>query len=367
MSQPRPNYWDYIRVEDLLQLQAGLEGDEQQLDNDEVLFVVVHQVYELWFKLILRELTSLRDTLKEPFEDHETASMVAAARRISTILRTAVQHFEVVETLGTQAFLKFRDKLIPASGFQSAQMRQIEILLGLDDDQRVSLGAEGGYLRALKDHAGSDSSASARVRRQAEDRPSLKEALTNWLARTPIDGVHPHEAGSEEALGAFIQRYAEAHSKEIDASFEAAAGRARSADEQSKLKGLYESEKQRLRDYFASGEDEESQRRRRVRAALLFISTYRDAPLLSWPTSLLDAVVELEQKFVLFRERHARMVERVIGRRTGTGGSSGVEYLDDTTRYRVFGDLLDARTFLIRAAAAPPLARPEFYGFQAGA
>lgn len=366
MTQPRPNYWDYIQVEELLKLQAGLEGDEQQLNNDEVLFIVVHQVYELWFKLVLRELTSMRDTLKEPFDDHETTRLVASARRNATILRLCVQHFEVVETLGTQAFLEFRDKLIPASGFQSAQMRQMELLLGLDDDQRVSLGAEGGYLRALKDHEGADSPALERVRRQAQDRPTLKEALENWLERTPIDGVYSHEAGAEEALDAFIGRYAQAHAAEVDLSYAAAAERARSAEEQAKLQELYEAEKTRLADYFAPGHDDATRRRRRVRAAVLFIATYRDAPLLSWPTSLLDAVVELEQQFLLFRQRHARMVERVIGRRTGTGGSSGVDYLDETARYRVFGDLLDARTFQIRAAAAPPIAKPEFYGFQAG-
>src|SRR6185295_7351694 len=75
----------------------------------------------------------------------------------------------------------------------------------------------------------------------------------------------------------------------------------------------------------------------RIRAALVFIESYRELPLLAWPREVLDAIVTLEQGFVVFRQRHARMVERMIGRRTGTGGSAGVEYLDNTAlRYRIF-------------------------------
>ncbi|MEL6432053.1 MAG: tryptophan 2,3-dioxygenase family protein, partial [Planctomycetota bacterium] len=75
--------------------------------------------------------------------------------------------------------------------------------------------------------------------------------------------------------------------------------------------------------------------------------------------------VEVEQAFVMFRQRHARMVERVIGRRTGTGGSAGVEYLDQTAlEYRIFRDLWAVRTLLVPADAAPELRDPAFYGFR---
>ena len=90
-------------------------------------------------------------------------------------------------------------------------------------------------------------------------------------------------------------------------------------------------------------------RRSRIRAAVLFIESYRELPLLAWPRKVLDALVEFEQALVIFRQRHARMVERVIGRRTGTGGSAGVDYLDQTAlRYRVFQDLWAVRTFQVR-------------------
>jgi tryptophan 2,3-dioxygenase len=114
------------------------------------------------------------------------------------------------------------------------------------------------------------------------------------------------------------------------------------------------------------GGDAAAARQRRVRAAILFITTYRELPLLSWPRELLDAIVEFEQLFVIFRQRHARMVERVIGRRTGTGGSAGVDYLDQTAlKYRIFKDVWACRTCQIRIDAAPELEHPEFYGFAA--
>jgi len=82
---------------------------------------------------------------------------------------------------------------------------------------------------------------------------------------------------------------------------------------------------------------------------------------------VLDGLIELEQVFVIFRQRHARMVERVIGRRTGTGGSEGVDYLDRTAlRYRVFRDLWAVRTHQIRREANPPVENAEFYGFRNG-
>ena len=85
--------------------------------------------------------------------------------------------------------------------------------------------------------------------------------------------------------------------------------------------------------------------------------------MLAFPRLLLDTVVELEEQLVLFRHRHARMVERTIGRRVGTGGSAGVDYLDKTAQYRVFQELWAVRTVLLRKEALPDLEGPEAYGF----
>jgi tryptophan 2,3-dioxygenase len=110
------------------------------------------------------------------------------------------------------------------------------------------------------------------------------------------------------------------------------------------------------------GEGERA-RTRRVRAGLVFIESYRELPLLAWPRTLVDTVVEVEEQFVLWRNRHARMVERTIGRRIGTGGSSGVDYLDEAAKGRVFPELWAVRTLLLAKDDLPPLRDPAFYGF----
>ncbi|MFM7282912.1 MAG: tryptophan 2,3-dioxygenase family protein, partial [Planctomycetia bacterium] len=124
-SEKPASYWDYIRVEDLLSLQGGLDRDESKLCNEEVLFITVHQVYELWFKLLLRELATVRDLLAAPHvPETRMAQGVRSLDRMQRIFRAAVQHWEVVESLNTTDYLDFREKLFPASGFQSAQLRE---------------------------------------------------------------------------------------------------------------------------------------------------------------------------------------------------------------------------------------------------
>ena len=103
-----------------------------------------------------------------------------------------------------------------------------------------------------------------------------------------------------------------------------------------------------------------------ARAGLLFIESFRELPLLSWPRRLIDTMVDLEQAMLLFRSHHARMVERMIGRRMGTGGSSGVDYLDMTLKYRIFTDLWAVRTMLVKRDALEDPINSDFYGFTAG-
>ncbi len=142
------NYWEYIHVEELLALQGGFDDDESKVGNDEALFIVVHQIYELWFKLILRELTAARAILRQnPVPDIELAAATRSFKRVITIFEQATHHFQVMETLTTRDYLGFRDRLIPASGFQSAQMREIEIILGLEDATRIPSAARAATKR----------------------------------------------------------------------------------------------------------------------------------------------------------------------------------------------------------------------------
>ena len=132
-----------------------------------------------------------------------------------------------------------------------------------------------------------------------------------------------------------------------------------------KVKKRYGSEKDALRNWLHPNEKDGGATRRRVRAAILFIISYRELPLLAWPRELLDGIIEMEQHFLIFRQRHARMVERIIGRRTGTGGSAGVDYIDQTAlTYRIFEDLWTVRTFQMREATTPKLDSAEFYQFR---
>jgi tryptophan 2,3-dioxygenase len=378
MTSERVNYWDYIQVEELLSLQRGLEESDAALSSDEITFITVHQVFELWFKLILGEMRAARDLFtRDPVAEQELSGAVARLQRITTILRVAARHFDVVETITTRQYLGFRDKLMGASGFQSAQLRQIEILFGLMEAERVPLGPEGGYLEALMNPGGADSPASLRVRAALADRPNLREAINAWLARTPIDGVGAADPGADEHIDAFIERWLTVHGRMVDATCARAMELAETDEDRRRLAARYEREKDFARAFLNPTAQETEQagevgeitaaELRHVRAAMIFIETYSELPLLAWPREVLESLVEMEQAFVMFRQRHARMVERVIGRRVGTGGSSGVDYLDETAlKYRIFRDLWTVRTLQLPRNAAPPIENAAFYGFRAG-
>ena len=105
-------------------------------------------------------------------------------------------------------------------------------------------------------------------------------------------------------------------------------------------------------------------RTRLVRAGILFIESYRDLPLLAWPRLLLETVVVLEERLLLWRTRHVRMVERIIGQRIGTGGTSGAGFLEQRNKGRIFPELWQVRTILLSRKFLPDLKRPEFYAFE---
>lgn len=366
MPKQPTTYWEYIRVEQLLALQGGL-AQEQELANDEVLFITVHQIDELWFKLILRELVAIRDLFAQPsVPEQALAAATRGIRRTALLLHNVAQHFALMESMTTRDYLAFRDKLSPASGFQSAQMREIEIVLGLESAQRIALGHEDSYLRALRYPDGSESAASKRVLARLEDLPSIRDALDDWLYRTPIRGSRPTDANDADVVRSFIEDYLKAQSKEIAKIERAAVDEALTDADRERLKKRYAAERAGARAFLLAedGEPEDADKRARIRAALVFIESYRELPLLAWPREIVDGIVALEQAMLIFRQRHARMVERVIGRRTGTGGSAGVDYLDQTAlRYRVFSDIWAVRTLLLQRTALPDLHDASSYDF----
>jgi len=370
MSRTPTTYWDYIKVEQLLALQNGIAADESGLTNDEVLFITIHQIDELWFKLALRELVAIRDALAQPkVPEQALAHIVRAMRRCGLLMHSVAGHFALMETMTTRDYLAFRDKLSPASGFQSAQLREIEILMGLDANARIPLGAEGSYIAALRGPGGADSPALKRVLARLEDTPSILEALNAWLHRTPINGSMPGDPNDAATVQAFIDDYLAAHARQIESTMADALALAVNDADRTRLRTRYENEIAGARAFLAADDQPVELRAQssRIRAAVVFIESYRELPLLAWPRELVDAVVALEQAFLVFRQRHARMVERVIGRRTGTGGSAGVDYLDQTAlRYRVFSDIWAVRTLLMRRDILPALADTHYYDFAGG-
>ena len=306
-----PTYSEYLRLEELLKLQTGVEGEKRRISNDELHFILVHQNFELWFKLVISELKCTRDILSLDYvEETKLPEAVHHMDRVIEIFKLMSQQWRVMETLEPQDFLNFRDELGTASGFESIQMREMESLMGAKWIDGKLVG-------------------------KRENEKSLYDVTCDWLERTPIQGSTLNSENDENQVNEFIEDYLAAHKK------------------------IYPDTNQDAVKFL-----EENKALRRRRAGLVFIESYRELPLLAWPRKLISTLIELEQSMILWRTSHARMVERMIGRRIGTGGSSGVDYLDMTTKYRVFIDLWAVRSILIKKEALPAIKNKDFYEFR---
>ncbi|HMY16682.1 MAG TPA: tryptophan 2,3-dioxygenase family protein, partial [Polyangium sp.] len=212
---------------------------------------------------------------------------------------------------------------------------------------------------------GSPSPSLARVKKRMESGPSLKALLYDWLSRTPIDGP-----ATQESAERFSRSFVRAHEDEIKNRIELAKQNALTPDDIQRLEERYRAEIAFAEKFLMAedepGIDDETKAfRRRVRAAAVFLESYRELPRLTWPREVIDLVLAVEQQMLIWRQRHARMVERVIGRRTGTGGSAGVDYLDKTAlQYRIFGDFWAVRTILLRKPSVPIIENQDAYGFK---
>ena len=356
---PAPTYWDYLHLPDLLAAQGGLDGAPSP---DELHFIIVHQTYELWFKLILSQLRLARDHLAAPHLPEERVPFVVHhLGRVNAILRLCVEQFAVMETLPPQDFLDFRDKLMPSSGFQSFQLREFEILMGLTPERRVKYAGTDPieHIRSQAHNPAGKAISERLTATMAET--SLRDAMVAWLGRTPIMGSSPGDPGDAEVVDGFLAAYyARVEQHQLEGG-EALVKVLNGADED-KIRARVTAALEGVKAFLVP----EDPAIRRARAALVFIESYRHLPLLAWPRLLLDTVVELEEQVLLFRHRHARMAERTIGRRVGSGGSSGVEYLDQTTAYRVFPELWAIRTCLLPRDRLPPLTGGDKYRFAGG-
>lgn len=267
-------YATYLKIDELLALQSPLSDGPE---HDELLFITIHQVYELWFQQILHELHALQQAL----EKGDTHRSLALLGRVRAILKTCVQQIDILETMTPLQFQSFRSRLSSASGFQSAQFREVEAVLGRRD--HAGAGAPEGTGMKMAEHLVPGSPARVRVE-AAMTRPSVWDSALRYC----------HARGHimpDDVLG-----------RDVTTPWEPR------EDVQKVLVSLHHTD----------------------------------------PESALvcEALVDVDEGLGEWRYRHVKMVERTIGRKPGTGGSSGVGYLASTLFTSVFPDLWAIRSQL---------------------
>lgn len=345
-------YGDYLQLEKLLDSQSPLSLKYADATNgechDEMLFIVVHQVYELWFKQILHDLNAIIDIFDKDFvPESDLSGVVQKLERIKKIQALLVGQFDVLETMTPMDFLEFRDLLIPASGFQSTQFREIEIKLGLSTSGRQHVDREF-FLGRLND--------SDRNRlTQLESSPSILKLLERWLERVPFTNMNNFNFWDEyqKSIELILK-----DDKEIILKNSAALSE---ASKNIQLENL-EITRSTFKSLFdESVHDELVQNKQRTlsqKAILnaLFVLLYRDEPILALPFQVLTALMDIDENFTTWRHRHALLAQRMLGTKIGTGGSSGHVYLKRAAdNNRVFVDLFNLSTFLIPRSRLPVL------------
>lgn len=346
----RPVYYgDYLQLDRLLDCQKRLSEAAGRPAHDEFLFIIIHQAYELWFRQILFEMDRVQGIFARPaVDDRDISVAVSGLGRIHEILKLLVHQVDILETMTPLDFLDFRDFLYPASGFQSAQFRRIETRLGLRRADRLPF-----------DHASYDArleGADREAALAAEAAPSLSDQVEAWLARTPFvdfGGYHFREAYREAVSRALRADLALVQAQEGRGSTRAA-DIDRLSQAMSQFEALFDTEahgRQHAAGHWRFGQ--------KALQAALFIALYRDEPMLQLPFRLLGLLMDIDETMTTWRYRHALMVQRMIGMKVGTGGSSGHDYLRATAeQHRVFRDLFALSTFLVPRSALPPLPEP---------
>ncbi|MFT3809498.1 MAG: tryptophan 2,3-dioxygenase family protein [Micropepsaceae bacterium] len=341
------DYASYLKLDQLLSAQSPESEKAGRPAHDELLFIIIHQAYELWFKQILHELDRVATIFGgRVVDDRELSAAVHASERVVRILQLVVSQIDVLETMTPMDFLEFRDLLVPASGFQSEQFRLIETRLGLTRADRLKFDGHDFDARLPDD-------AKARIGAM-EAKPSLRTEIDEWLSRTPFvemggfDFRKVYDAAIDKMLKADIEtirRHPQLRETEKQvqiASLERSSAMFDALLDDARFEAL-------------KAEGGWTMSRRALQAAL-FIFLYRDEPALQLPFRMLRALMDIDETMALWRLRHALMVSRMIGRKVGTGGSSGYDYLRGSAdKHRAYGDLFAIATFLIPRSDLPAL------------
>jgi tryptophan 2,3-dioxygenase len=323
------HYSDYLQLDKILGAQQPESDRQGQPAHDEMLFIVIHQTYELWFRQLLFETGSVIDILGRPTLNDNSPELQTIVHRLSrcaTILKVLVHQIDIMETMTPMDFLDFRDKLRPASGFQSWQFKLLEAKLGLKYEHRYG---QEYYLSQLRQPE------IDRIR-SAEKDASLLQLLNDWLERMPF-------LKSDDA-DQFWLDYRERYQQSL-------------TDAEKGNLAYFEAVLQ-PGDGDASGKEPRSLSPTACRAAL-FIMLYRGYPLLQLPFQMLHQLLEIDEQLSTWRFRHMSMVHRMIGTRIGTGGSTGKDYLGAALqRHHLFREIAALTSFLIERRRLPVL-NPE--------
>jgi tryptophan 2,3-dioxygenase len=346
MSKPHPpvEYQEYLHLDRLLSSQHPKSAEHGRPAHDEMLFIVVHQAYELWFKQILHELDSVLALFRQDSVDERSIGVaVARLQRIAEIQKLLIDQLRILETMTPLDFLDFRDLLVPASGFQSVQFRLIEKKLGLR-------GTEG----AAAEGTPATSPTHGQAGHESETGLSLFAAVEKWLERIPFLELPGYEFWASYRAAVDAMLAADRRTIETNPTLSP-------AKKQVQLTELAETEAgfQAVLDAAAHERLRSGGQRRlshRATQAALLIHLYRDQPILHLPFRFLTALVDIDELLSTWRYRHALMVHRMIGTKIGTGGSSGHHYLLATVeRNKIFADFYNLSTFLISRSALPAL------------
>jgi tryptophan 2,3-dioxygenase len=314
-------YADYLQLDKITGAQdpeSFKEGKEPA--HDEMLFIIIHQAYELWFKQILFEVNSVIEIMNKPVVNDNSPEMqtvVHRLKRVVTILRVLVQQVDIIETMTPMDFLDFRDMLRPASGFQSYQFKVLEAKLGLKFEHRHG---QNYYTSQLKEK-------DIAIIKDAESGKSVIELINAWLERMPFI--------SEDFWNNYQQVYVGSLAdieKNNAAAFETVFNNA--------------------------AENVERSLSPKACRSALFIMMYHGYPMLELPFQLLDTLLEIDNQLSNWRSRHINMVQRMIGSRIGTGGSTGAGYLKAAMdKHYIFRELAQLNSFLVDRKKLPVLGK----------
>ncbi len=342
------HYHSYLQLDKLLDAQHPRSKEIDKVSaHDEMLFIIMHQVYELWFKQIIHELESVSHMFEDDLMDErEISTAVHRLERIVEIQKLLIEQINVMETLTAMDFLDFRQYLFPASGFQSLQFRIIENMLGLRQEQRLQ------YNNQPYDVVFADEQ--KRILQKSITDKSLLIHIIEWLERTPF---------LEFSKFNFLESYKKAVERMLQKEMNAIRASDILTDEvkAQRLTMLGDTNTYFMAVFNPEKFEEIRQRGEvtfsyKAMLAALFIFLYRDEPILQQPYLLLSRIMDVEEMLTNWRNRHSQMVLRMIGRKTGTGGSSGHQYLKSTAQqHTIFTDLYQVATLLIPRSELPAL------------